>query len=130
MNELNTTIEIANTAISWMDKVTIIFSFLTMLGVFWSLYRRKKDFEKISIFFILPNGDHKLVDKNLTRKDCQRSEIQGVLRTKLPKGVSFYKIDYIGTDEYFQNIYKIQTYQENILYIKLKSDELKQFGLD
>lgn len=119
-----------NQAINWMDKVTIVFSFLTMVGVFWNLWKKTKQMEKIKIYFIKERTKEKvLIDENLARKDCLRSEIQGILRTKLQKGFPRYEIDYVGTDKYFENIYKIQAEKSDELLIYLKDDELQQFGI-
>jgi hypothetical protein len=116
--------------ITWMDWVTIVFSFITMFGVLYNLYKNKKQMEKITILFVIESNNKEIVlDKNLIRRDCQRSEIQGVLRTKLIKGRSYYSIDYIGTDDYFKNIFDIQTAKADVLKIYLKDDELEQFGI-
>ena len=116
--------------ITWMDWATIIFSFFAMFGVFYNIYKSKKQLEKITIYFVVESsGKRILIDKNLTRKDCKRSEIQGVLRTKLVKGKTFYEVDYIGEDRYFENIYDIQTGKADSLDIYLKDDELEQFGI-
>jgi hypothetical protein len=116
--------------ITWMDWATIIFSFFTMFGVFYNIYKNKKQLEKITIYFVVESsGKRILIDENLTRKDCKRSEIQGVLRTKLVKGKIHYEVDYIGEDRYFENIYDIQTGKADSLDIYLKDDELEQFGI-
>jgi hypothetical protein len=116
--------------ITWMDIATIIFSFLTMLFVGYNFVKNRKQFDKIEIIFkVLSTKQEITIDKNLTRKDCKRSEIQGILRTKLTKEARTYNINYIGTDEYFENIYQIQIAKSDYLYIELGDDELSQFGL-
>jgi len=122
--------EIIKSTITWMDWITIIFSFITMLGVVYNYFRNRKQLDKIIIIFkIISTNKELIIDKNLTRKDCQRSEIQGILRTKLIKGFKIYEIDYIGDNKYFENIYNIQIAKEDKLIIELKDDELKQFGI-
>ncbi len=125
-----TVMEIGKQIVTWMDWITIIFSFITMLLVIYNFLKNRKQLDKIIIAFkIISSNRYIEIDKNLTRKDCQRSEVQGILRTKLSKGYSYYEIDYIGKEEYFENIYQIQIGKSNRLIIELQNDELKQFGL-
>lgn len=115
---------------TWLDYVTIIFSTITMLGVFWNIVRNKRQFDKIKIFFIIKSNNKEiLIDKNLIRRDCKRSEIQGILRNKLIKGEKVYDIEYLKSDDYFENIYQVQTIKSDVLKIYLEDDELKPFGL-
>jgi len=115
---------------TWLDYVTIIFSTITMLGVFWNIVRNKRQFDKIKIFFIIKSNNKEiLIDKNLIRRDCKRSEIQGILRNKLIKGEKVYDIEYLKSDGYFENIYQVQTIKSDVLKIYLEDDELKPFGL-
>lgn len=115
---------------TWLDYVTIIFSTITMLGVFWNIVRNKRQFDKIKIFFIIKSNNKEiLIDKNLIRRDCKRSEIQGILRNKLIKGEKVYDIEYLKSDDYFVNIYQVQTIKSDVLKIYLEDDELKPFGL-
>jgi len=116
---------------TWLDYVTIIFSIITMIGVFWNIFKNKRQFDKIKIVFIIKSNNKEiLIDKNLIRRDCKRSEIQGILRNKLIKGKNVYDIEYLKNDEYFENIYQIQTSQSNVLKIYLEDDELEPFGLE
>jgi len=114
--------------IRFMDKVTIVVSFITLFFVVKDYFKNKKQLEKIQIVFS-HNNKEMLVDNNLLRKDCQRSEIQGILRTKLKKGIKQYEIDHIGTNEYFDNLYKVQIGHIDKLKISLEDDELEQFSL-
>jgi hypothetical protein len=112
-----------------------VFTFGTLFAVLVNIYieaqNKAKELVQIQIILIIKSTNQEIIiDKNLTRKDCQRSEIQGILRTKLIKGRNFYDIDYIGTDSYFENIYQIQIAKESKLKIYLEDDELKQFGLE
>jgi len=115
---------------TWLDYVTIVFSIITMIGVFWNIFRNKRQFDKIKIVFIIKSNNKEiLIDKNLIRRDCKRSEIQGILRNKLIKGKTTYDIEYLKSDKYFENIYRIQTVKSDILKIYLEDDELEPFGL-
>jgi len=129
-NNVTDIIEISKQVVSLMDVVTIVFSFITMLFVIYSFIKSRKQLDKISMVFQIKSNNKEIeIDKNLTRKDCTRSEIQGVLRTKLQKGFPIYEIDYIGEEKYFENIYNIQTAKSDKLFIQLKDNELEQFGL-
>ena len=114
--------------INFMDKITIVVSFATLFFVLKNYFKNKKQLEKIKIVFSHSDKDI-LVDNNLLRKDCQRSEIQGILRTKLKKGIGHYDIDYIGSKEYFDNLYEVQIGNSNKLTIYLKDDEANQFNI-
>ena len=116
--------------ITYMDYMTIIFSFITMIFEIINYFKNKRQYDRIKIYFVVKSTNKMiLIDKNILRKDCQRSEIQGVLRTKLIKGKSYYEIDYLKNDKYYQSIYNIQITKSNILKIYLEDDELTQFGI-
>ena len=116
------------TFISYLDQITIVFAFVIMILTILNFLRERKQFDKISILFWV-EGKEIVVDDNLTRKDCQRSEIQGVLRTKLKKGTSFYDVAFLKEKAYFENIYKIQKAKEDRLVIRLTADEFEQFEI-
>lgn len=113
---------------SYLDNVTIVFAFVIMILTILNFIRERKQLEKITIVFLVEN-EEMVVDDNLTRKDCQRSEIQGVLRTKLKKNKTFYDIDFLKNRDYFENIYEIQKAKKDKLVIKLSSDEFEQFEI-
>ena len=124
--------------IDWFGSNTWSFidgaiTIITLIIVAYNFLKAKKEKElqltKILIIFKLSNGNEILVDKNLPRKDISRSEIQGVLRTKLKKGIKAYDIEYLKTDKYFENIYDIQAGKKDKLVILLNDDELEQFDL-
>lgn len=116
--------------ITWLDWITIIFSTVTMFGVFYNFYQNRKQLEKVGVYFnLISNNKEYPIDTSLTRKDCQRSEVQGILRTKLIKGKSFYEIDYLSNKKYVEQIFNIQNSKSDKLTIFLQDDELEQFGL-
>jgi len=116
------------TIITYLDYVTIVFAFVIMILTILNFLRERKQLNKISILFLV-EGKEIIVDDNLTRKDCQRSEIQGVLRTKLKKGKNFYDVAFLKEKAYFENIYKIQKAKEDRLVIMLTADEFEQFEI-
>jgi len=110
--------------IGYLDTITIVFACVIMVLTILNFIRDRKQLEKIKIVFLLEKKEI-LVDENLTRKDCQRSEIQGVLRTKLKKEIKFYDIDFLKDKKYFENIYHIQKAKEDKLVIKVSQSELE-----
>ena len=114
--------------IDYLDKITIVFAFITMILTFINYIQAKKQLQKIKIVFIC-NEKEILIDNNLTRKDCQRGEIQGILRTKLKKGISSYSINFLKKSEYFENIYNVQNAKTDKLSIYVTLEELRQFDL-
>ena len=114
--------------IDYLDKITIVFAFITMILTFVNYIQAKKQLQKIKIVFIC-NEKEILIDNNLTRKDCQRGEIQGILRTKLKKGISSYSINFLKKSEYFENIYNVQNAKTDKLSIYVTPEELRQFDL-
>ncbi len=116
--------------ITWMDWATIVVSFFAMFFAGKNWLNDRKKLEKVEVYFnLISNNKEFAVDTNLTRKDCQRSEVQGILRTKLIKGKSFYEIDYLSNKKYVEQIFDIQNSKSNKLTIYLQDDELEQFGL-
>jgi hypothetical protein len=115
--------------IGYLDNVTIVFACVIMVLTILNFIRDRRQLEKIKIVFLLEKREI-LVDENLTRKDCQRSEIQGVLRTKLKKEIKFYDIDFLKENKYFENIYQIQKAKEDKLIIKVSQSELEQFDTE
>jgi len=114
--------------IDYLDKITIVFAFITMIFTFINYIQAKRQLEKIKIVFVC-NEKEILIDSNLTRKDCQRGEIQGILRIKLKKDISFYDIDFLKKSEYFENIYRVQNAKSDKLSIYVTPEELKQFEI-
>ena len=115
--------------IGYLDYVTIVFAFVIMILTILNFIRDRKQLEKIKIVFLCDNREI-IVDDNLTRKDCQRGEIQGVLRTKLKKEIKVYDIDFLKNRKYLENIYQIQKAQEDKLIIKVDKEELEQFDIE
>ena len=102
--------------IDMMDKVTIVFGFVTMLGVFYNIWqnRRNKKLEnqKIKIYFDLEGIDY-LLDLDMPRKHISRSEIQGILSAFQNVPSQRYSIEYLSDINFLDDIYKIQN---NILH--------------
>ena len=111
--------------ITVMDWVTIVFAFITMIGVFYNIYKNKKQLQKIPIYF----NDKKL-NLDIARKDFSRQELQGILGVLRCDMRKQYHIEYLTKIEYLDSIYKIQTGEKNSLTIKITQNELEQFKDD
>lgn len=116
------------TIIGYMDQITIVFAFIIMILTILNFIRVRRELDKVKILFKVGDKEY-LTDDNLTRKDCRRSEIQGVLRTKLKKDRNFYEIDFLKKRDYFENIYEIQKGKKDTLTIYLTPQELEQFDI-
>ena len=116
--------------ISWMDKVTIVFATLAMLGTGYNFYKqreeRKKDLQKIPIIFNI-EGEKYQLNLDISRKEVTRSEIQGILSNYTTDPSERYKIQYLSEINYLDDIYKIQSAELDKLEIQLLSKELKGY---
>ena len=122
-----------NQTIEFMDKITIVFAFVTMIGVFWGLYKshkqRMQEVEKIKIFFDVAGVEY-LLNLDMPRKHISRSEVQGVLAAFQTNCKSRYSIEYLSDISFLDEIYLIQNNQLNKLLIKLNTEEFSQFSQD
>ncbi len=102
---------------------------LTLYLVWEDYLMRKNENDKINIFFELAPDKKKVqLQPSIVRKFFSRQELQGILANHLNKGVTRYDIKYLASEEYFQNIYEIQTGDKTELIIHLESDEIEQFS--
>lgn len=118
-----------NKIITWLDWVTIIFSTVTMIGVFWNLLQSRKQKEKIKIYFDVEGVDY-LLDLDMPRKHISRSEIQGVLSAFQNVPNQRYSIDYLSDINFLDDIYKIQNNKLDELKIIVSNTELKGWKKD
>ncbi len=117
--------EILSSVIDYMDKVTIVFAFITMIGVFYNIKQNRKQLQKIPIYF-----NNRKLNLDITRKDFSRQEIQGILGVLRKDMRVNYHIDYLTTIDYLDNIYQIQTNHQDKLVIKITQEEKEQFKDD
>lgn len=119
--------------IDMMDKVTIVFGFVTMLGVFYSIWqnRRNKKLEnqKIKIYFDLEGIDY-LLDLDMPRKHISRSEIQGILSAFQNVPSQRYSIEYLSDINFLDDIYKIQNNILDELKIIISEKEMNGWKID
>ncbi|MBD3842081.1 MAG: hypothetical protein IE909_09395 [Campylobacterales bacterium] len=117
--------EIINVVIEYMDKATIVFAFITMIGVLYNIKQNKKQLDKIPIYF-----NEKKLNLDIARKDFSRQEIQGILGLFRKDMKIHYDIKYLSKIDYLDSIYKIQVGKEDSLKIELTKNELEQFKDD
>ena len=119
--------------IDMMDKVTIVFGFVTMLGVFYNIWqnRRNKKLEnqKIKIYFDLEGIDY-LLDLDMPRKHISRSEIQGILSAFQNVPSQRYSIEYLSDINFLDDIYKIQNNILDELKIIISEKEINGWKID
>lgn len=119
--------------IDMMDKVTIVFGFVTMLGVFYSIWQnrrnKKLENEKIKIYFDLEGIDY-LLDLDMPRKHISRSEIQGILSAFQNVPSQRYSIEYLSDINFLDDIYKIQNNILDELKIIILEKEMNGWKID
>ena len=117
--------------ITWMDWATIVFSFISMFGIFYTIYqnRRKTRYEnqKIDIRFDIEGVDY-LLDLDIPRKQISRSEIQGILAAFQNNISDRYSIEYLSDLTFLDDIFQVQNNKLDILILKLSEEEFKQFN--
>lgn len=119
--------------IDMMDKVTIVFGFITMLGVFYNIWQnrrnKKLENEKIKIYFDLEGIDY-LLDLDMPRKHISRSEIQGILSAFQNVPSQRYSIEYLSDINFLDDIYKIQNNILDELKIIISEKEMNGWKID
>jgi len=119
--------------IDMMDKVTIVFGFVTMLGVFYNIWQnrrnKKLENEKIKIYFDLEGIDY-LLDLDMPRKHISRSEIQGILSAFQNVPSQRYSIEYLSDINFLDDIYKIQNNILDELKIIISEKEMNGWKID
>jgi hypothetical protein len=112
----------------WTYLDGIVTSF-TALAVFINIYinsrNKENELQKISFYF-----NEKKLNLDVTRKDISRQEIQGLLGVLMVDMDQKYKVSYLSSISYLDQIYKIQKNQLNELRIEISDEELMQFRED
>lgn len=109
-----------------LDKITIVFGFVTMLAVFYNQYRQN---QKIQIYFLLDGKEIFLDNISIIRKHITRSEILGMLGVIQKNSKERYNIDYLSESKFFEDLYEIQRGGSQKLVIKVSADEFEQFDI-
>ena len=113
---------------------TIISIVLTTFTLFFSFKnwknnkkQKKLNLEKIRIYFEVNKNLEKEHRFEITRKDFTRAEIAGMLSFILKDSKIRYNIDYLVTQTFFDDIFKVQTNESSILIIKMNNEEEEKF---
>jgi len=121
--------EIATTAVHWMDVMTIVFSFVTMIIVIYNLRNKLREKDLIEIYLIDErNKSHKL-NVEVQRKYITRSEVSGVLGIFQKDSSSRHNIDSMSTKTYFKQILNVQNHSSKSIKIDVTQKELEQFNI-
>lgn len=124
MNELNI-------AFDWMDKITILFSTLAIVGTGYNFYKqrleRKQEAEKIKISFDVEGAKY-LLDLDMPRKHISRSEVQGILAAFQENIKGRYSLAYLSDIAFLDDIFKIQNNEIERLNIRVTLEEFNQFN--
>jgi hypothetical protein len=119
--------------ITWMDWITIVFSFFAMLAAglnWWNDRKQKKlSLTKIKIFFKVEGIEEDKPRFEIIRKDLTRAEIAGYLSVFQKNSKDRYNIPYLLEETYFQDIFNIQNGQvdDNKLVIEMSKEEQDKF---
>lgn len=106
--------------ITWMDWVTIIFSFFAMFFAFKNWWNNKKQLKSIQII-IDKNGQRDILPLEIMRKNFTRSELFGVLGA-FDKDSKF-EIKYTASKEFFRQISDVHESKKDEIIIYLKDTD-------
>jgi len=116
--------------IQYLDWFTIIVASIAAVASGFNWWKNKKQLQKIKIYFQTPNEKIYLENFDITRKTVTRSELMGILGIIQKDSKERYNIEYLGTKEFFQNLYDVQNSKKDELTIEITPDELKQFNIN
>ncbi|MGD9596463.1 hypothetical protein [Wolinella succinogenes] len=109
-----------------LDKITIVFAFVTMIGVIYNHFRQN---QKIQIYFLLGGKEIFLENLSIIRRHITRSEILGMLGVIQKNSKERYNIEYLSEAKFFEDLYELQKGGSKKLLIKVTADELEQFSV-
>lgn len=113
----------------WWSAADRVLIFFTFTAVIYNIYLNRKKMQDIAIYLQNTQTDKKYKLFTLTRHSCTRSEVQGLLGNKLKKGVNLFDIDYLSTQQYLDEIRKIQQNKSKQLVIFVTPQELQSFKI-
>jgi len=105
-------------------------SFAVAMGViaFLAYWEFIKAEEEIKIYFDVEGALHD-TGLSLLRRDCTRSEINGILTMPLKDGLRFHELRYMKNRELLQTLQAIQKGKENRLVMPMSAKEFEQFEI-
>jgi hypothetical protein len=116
--------------IDTLDKITIIFSFLTMVMVGWNWIKNRKSEDKIQIYFQNQSGQIIWLENiSIIRKHVTRSEVLGILGVLQKNSKERYNIAYLSKTRFFNDLYGVQIGENDTLVIEVTDEELEQFTI-
>ena len=113
--------------ITWMDWVTIIFSFITMILVIINFFKNKKQLEPVKIF-ISKDGKKEEIPSYILRKNFIRSDIKGILK-ELHDSKEDYRIKCLTQPDFLKKIFEIQQGKEDELIIEIDSNDFFKYEM-
>jgi len=84
--------------------------------------------DEVKIYFEV-EGELKDTGLSLLRRDCTRSEINGILTMPLKDGVRFHELSYMKNRELLQELHGIQKGKKDRLVMPMSAVEFEQFEL-
>lgn len=106
--------------ITWMDWITIVFSFLAMFFAFKNWWNNKKQLKLIQII-IDRNGEKVKLPFEIMRKNLTRSEVFGILGA-FDKDSKF-DIKYTSSRDFFRQVSDVQEAKKDEIIIYLKDTD-------
>jgi len=105
-------------------------SFAVSMGIiaFMAYLEFIKAEDEIEIYFEVEDVLHN-TGLSLLRKDCTRSEINGILTMPLKEGVRFHELKYMKNRELLQELQAIQKGKKDRLVMPMSSVEFEQFEI-
>ena len=105
-------------------------SFAVSMGViaFFAYLEFIRAEDEIKIYFDV-EGELKDTRLSLLRKDCTRSEINGILTMPLKDGVRFHDLKYMKNRELLQDLHAIQKGKNDRFVMPMSAVEFEQFEL-
>ena len=105
-------------------------SFAVAMGMiafmaYWEFIRAE---DEIPIYFDV-EGDLKDTRLSLLRKDCTRSEINGILTMPLKEGIRFHDLQYMKNRALLQELHAIQKGKKDRLVMPMSAVEFQQFEI-
>ena len=102
-------------------------SFAVAMGIiafmaYWEFIRAE---DEIEIYFEV-DGELKNTGLSLLRKDCTRSEINGILTMPLKNGVRFHDLKYMKNRELLQDLQAIQKGKKDRLVMPMSAVEFEE----
>ncbi|MDY0322130.1 MAG: hypothetical protein RBR23_10380 [Arcobacteraceae bacterium] len=115
--------------ITWMDWITICFSFITMILVIINFFKNKKQLDKIELCFAIEGQNEICIPTYLMRKHITRAEISGLLGFIQKNSKERHNIVYLSSEQYLKDIYDIQSGKKDRLLINVTKEEMEQFDI-